>query len=86
MLLFSKSFFYQSLMLMVVRAKYEQFTLVFINAYAPNTAAERGQLLNELSEEFLFELHREPHAASQHVLKQLLEQADSTPGSSVGRI
>lgn len=48
--------------LMVVRATYELFTIVFINVYAPNTGPDRVQFLNELSvvlsqcgpEEFLF--------------------------------
>lgn len=30
--------------LMVVRAKYELFTIVFINVYAPNTGPDRIQL------------------------------------------
>ncbi|KAI3361897.1 hypothetical protein L3Q82_002225 [Scortum barcoo] len=48
--------------LMVVRAKYELFTIVFINVHAQNSGLERVQLLNDLNvvlnqcgpEEFLF--------------------------------
>lgn len=48
--------------LLVVRANYELFNLVFINIYAPNSGPARVQFLNELSavlsecepEEFLF--------------------------------
>ena len=69
-LLFSKNFLPKSRVveevmqggLMVIRAKYELFTHVFINVYAPNTGPDRVQFLNELSvvlslcgsEEFLF--------------------------------
>ena len=35
--------------LLVVKAKYERFTIVFINVYAPNSGPGRVQFLNELS-------------------------------------
>lgn len=56
-LLFSKDFIPKSYALeeiikgrlMVVRAKYELFTMVFINAYAPNVGPARVMFLNELN-------------------------------------
>ena len=35
--------------LLVVKAKYECFNIVFINVYAPNSGPDRFQFLNELS-------------------------------------
>ena len=35
--------------LLVVKAKYERFNIVFINVYAPNSGPSRVQFLNELS-------------------------------------
>ena len=35
--------------LLVVKAKYERFNIVFINVYAPNSCPSRVQFLNELS-------------------------------------
>ena len=35
--------------LLVVKAKYEHFNIVFINVYAPNSGPDRVQFLNELS-------------------------------------